>query len=87
MRTWYSLSLSSFLDYLNTIDKTGQIKFTMEIAGNTGLEFFDLKLRISEGKIRVDGQLNPLIVLAIPHLTPTTQKTTYATYLEVLPFD
>ena len=55
----------------------------MEIAGNAGLEFFDLKLRISEGKIRVDVLLNPLIVLAIPHLTPATQKTTYATYLEV----
>ena len=26
-------SLSSFLDYLNTMDKTGKIKFTMEIAG------------------------------------------------------
>ena len=48
------LSLSSFLDYLNTMDKTGKIKFTMEIAGDTGLEFLDLKLKISEGKIRVD---------------------------------
>ena len=26
-------SLSSFLDYLNTMDKTGKINFTMEIAG------------------------------------------------------
>ena len=32
-------SLSSFLDYLNTMDKTGKIKFTVEIAGD--------KLRIS----------------------------------------
>ena len=47
-------SLSSFLDYLNTMDKTGKIKFTMEIAGDTGLEFLDLKLKINEGKIRVD---------------------------------
>ena len=47
-------SLFSFLDYLNTMDKTGKIKFTMEIAGDTGLEFLDLKLKISEGKIRVD---------------------------------
>ena len=31
-----SLSLSSFLDYLNTMDKTGKIKFTVEIAGDTG---------------------------------------------------
>ena len=36
------------------MDKTGKIKFTMEIAGNTGLEFLDLKLKINEGKIRVD---------------------------------
>ena len=47
-------SLTSFLDYLNTVDKTGKIKFTMEIAGGTGLEFHDLKLTINEGKIRVD---------------------------------
>ena len=36
------------------MDKTGKIKFTMEIAGDTGLEFLDLKLKISESKIRVD---------------------------------
>ena len=35
------------------MDETGQIKFTMEIAGDTGFEFLDLKLRISKGKIRV----------------------------------
>ena len=49
-------SLFSFLDNLNTMDKTGtmdkagKIKFTMEIAGDTGLEFLDLKLKINEGK-------------------------------------
>ena len=47
-------SPSSFLDYLNTMDKTGKIKFTMEIAGDTGLEFLDLNLKIDEGKVRVD---------------------------------
>ena len=47
-------SLSLFLDYLNTIDKRCKIKFIKEIAGATGLEFIDLKLKISEGKIRVD---------------------------------
>ena len=48
------LPLSPFLDYLNTMDKTGKIKFTMEIAGDISLEFLDLKLKINEGKIRVD---------------------------------
>ena len=48
-------TLSSFLDYLNTIDKTGKIKFTMEIAHDTGLELLDFKLKINEGKIRVDA--------------------------------
>ena len=48
-------SLSSFSDYLNTTDKTGKIKFTMQFAGGTGLEFLDLKLKINEGKIRVDA--------------------------------
>ena len=36
------------------MDKTSKIKFTMDIAGNTGLEFLDLKLKINEDKIRVD---------------------------------
>ena len=47
-------SLFSFLDYLNTMDKTGKIKFIMEIGGDTDLEFFDLQLKIKEGKTRVD---------------------------------
>ena len=47
-------SLFSFLDFLNTMDKAGKIKFTMEIAGDTGLEFLDLKLKFNEGKTRVD---------------------------------
>ena len=42
-------SFFSLLDYLNTMDKTGKIKFTMEIASDTGLEFLDLKLKINEG--------------------------------------
>ena len=44
-------SLFSFLDYLNTMDKTGNPKFTMEIAADTGLGFLDLKLKINEGNI------------------------------------
>ena len=40
---------SSFLDYLNTMNKTGKIKFTMDTAGDTGLEFLDLKLKIING--------------------------------------
>ena len=54
-----SVSFSYFLDYLNTMDKTGKIKITMEIAGNTDLEFLALKLKISEGKIRVDFNAKP----------------------------
>ena len=46
--------LFSFIDYLNTTDKTGKIKITMEIAGDTGSEFLDLKLKINKSKIRVD---------------------------------
>ena len=43
-----------FLDYLNTMDKTCKIKFTIEIAGATGLDIFDLKLKINDDKIRAD---------------------------------
>ena len=46
-------TLPSFLDYLNGMDTTGKIKFTMEIASENGLEFLDLKLKIPESKIRV----------------------------------
>ena len=52
-------TLPSFLDYLNGIDTTGKIKFTMQIAGENGLEFLDLKLKIAEGKIRVDAYAKP----------------------------
>ena len=41
------------------MDTTGKIKFTMEIASENGLEFFDLKLKIAEGKIRVDVYAKP----------------------------
>ena len=47
-------SLFSFLDYLDTMDKAGKIKFTMETDGDAGLQVLDLKLKINEGKIRVD---------------------------------
>lgn len=36
------------------MDKTGKIKFTMETANDTDLEFLDFKLKIVEGKIRAD---------------------------------
>ena len=53
---WAQVSavLKLFLDYLNNLDDTGKIKFTMQIADETGLEFLDLKLKIVEGKINVD---------------------------------
>ena len=52
-------TLPSFLDYLNGMDTTGKIGFTMEIASENGLEFLDLKLKIAEGKIRVDVYAKP----------------------------
>ena len=76
-------SLTSFVDYLNTMDKAGKIKFTKETAGDTGLEFLDLKLKINEVRWELMSMPNPPIVLAIPHLTPAILKTIYATYLEV----
>ena len=54
LREHGTASVSTFLDYLNTMNKAGKIKSSMEIAGDTGLEFLDLKLKINEGKIRVD---------------------------------
>ena len=52
------------------MDKTGKIKFTMEIPGDTGLEFLDLKLKIIEGKIRVDVFGKP--INSFSYTTPNT---------------
>ena len=41
------------------MDTADKIKFTMEITGETGLEFLDLKMKIAEGKIRVDSYVKP----------------------------
>ena len=41
------------------MDTADKIKFTMEITGETGLEFLDLKMKIAEGKIRVDAFVKP----------------------------
>ena len=48
-----------FLDYVNGMDTTGKIKFTMEIGGEIGFKFLDLKVKIAEGKIRVDVYAKP----------------------------
>ena len=47
-------SVSLFLKYLNNIDKTGIIQFTMQAAGDDGLELLDLKLKMVNGNISVD---------------------------------
>ena len=52
-------SLPLFLSYLNSLDKTSKINFTMEIENGTGLEVHDLKLKIVKGKIRVDVFAKP----------------------------
>ena len=52
-------SLPLFLGYLNSMDKTGNINFTMKIVSDTGLEFFNLKLKIVGGKIIVDVFAKP----------------------------
>ena len=47
--------LDEFLVYLNGIDPTNKIKFTMSVADHSGLEFLDLKLSLMvENIIRVD---------------------------------
>ena len=44
-----------YLDYLNTIDASGKIRFTMETETENGLEFLDLRLKLKGcNKITVD---------------------------------
>ena len=52
-------TLPAFLDYLNNVDNTGKIEFTMQIGNDNGLEFLDLKLKIQNGKISVDVYSKP----------------------------
>ena len=59
VRTHGPASVSFFLEYLNNIDKTGKIKFTIQAAGDDGLEFLDLKLKMVNGKINVDNFSKP----------------------------
>ena len=59
-----------FLEHLNTMDKTGKTKFTMEVAGENGLEFLDLKLKIVEGKIKADVYAKP--TNSFSYTTPNT---------------
>ena len=52
--TWKRFRDDVFLVYLNNIDKTGKIQFTMQNAGDDRLEFLDLKLKMVYDKISVD---------------------------------
>ena len=52
--------LPSFLNYINNIDDTGKIKFTMQIADDVnGLEILDLKITCHNGKLSVDVYSKP----------------------------
>ena len=54
-----SAALNLFWDYLNNLDDTGKIKFTMQVANKNGPELLDLKLKIIEGKRNVDVYSKP----------------------------
>ena len=45
-----SAALNLFSDYLNSLNDTGKIKFTMQVANKNEPELSDLKLKITEGK-------------------------------------
>ena len=64
-------SLVLFLDYINTIDPTEKIKFTIEVAepGNY-LEFLELKLKWEDGKMTVDVHSKP--TNSFTYVLPTT---------------
>ena len=58
--THNSNTLLAFLNYLNNIDSTGKIKFTMQIKDENGLEFLDLKLKMKEkNKINIEVFAKP----------------------------
>ena len=47
--------LSAFKDYLNNIDSTGEIKFTMQITDEYDLDSLDLELKINENSKTTAG--------------------------------
>ena len=63
--------LPFFSDYLNNIDDTRKIKFTMEIADDVnGLEFRDLRIKYFNGKLSVDLYSKP--INSFPYVMPST---------------
>ena len=63
-------SLTLFLGNLNSMDKAGRTNCTNKIASGTGLKLLDLKLKIFEGKIRVDIFAKPTNTFS--YTTPNT---------------
>ena len=59
-----------FLEYLNNIDKTGKTQFTMQAAGDDGLEFLDLRRKMVKGKITVAVFSKP--TNSFPYVFPST---------------
>ena len=52
--------LNKFFDFMNSIDTSGKITFTMSVANQSTLEFLDLSLHINEqNKICVDVYAKP----------------------------
>ena len=62
--------LPSYLYYLNNLDESGKIKFTMQIAENKCLEFLDLLLKFDKNKIEVDVYSKP--TNSFTYVLPTT---------------
>ena len=53
--------LNKFFDFMNNIDTSGKIEFTMSVANQSTLEFLDLRLHINEqNKICVDIYAKPI---------------------------
>ena len=63
-------SVSLFLEYLNKIDKTGKIQFTVQATGDDKWEFLDLKLKMVNGKISVDVFSKP--TNSLTYVLPST---------------
>ena len=63
-------TLESFFDYLNQIDSTGKIKFTMQVQDEDGIEFLDLKPKLENSKIAVDVFAKPTNIFT--YVLPTS---------------
>ena len=80
--------LNLFSNYMNNIDRTQKIQFTMEVAKDV-LEFLDLQLKFDKEYKRILGRfLSKLLIVSHMYFpAPVSLRTALKTFLKVFRYD